>query len=1037
MMTKQPENNALETQNNSINNLQAAKTNIVFIDTSVADYQSLISGITLGNEVVILDPTQDAVAQMTEYLAARQPKSVQSVHIVSHGSTGSLQLGSTNLNSSNINSYANQLQNWASALTDDADILLYGCDVASGEGKEFVQQLSQITGADVAASTNKTGNTALGGDWDLEFNQGIIEAPLAFQSQVLQAYNSVLANAGDVIINEFSQGSNGGKEWVEILVVTDNLNLQNHRLVDGNGTLDIVLSGSGFSSLKAGTLIVLYNGGDIDSTITPDLTYNPANGDYVLQISSLNNTGVFAVTRNTGWEDTTGAFNNTLDADVPQLRNASNTPIHTFPRTPTPTANSFSAYTATSAAGATVSSNWSANTVSTSATPGLANGANNTDWIQILRGAIPVLTIPSITINNPSPAANELFGFSLASGNTNLLIGAPLADTGKGEAYRLNASGVLQQTFANPSSGIGELFGLSVAINGTVYLIGAPKFDASVADVGRAYRFNSTGSLQQTFDNSVNNDDSEFGSAVAILSNGNYVIGAPEKGKATANDNAGEVRLFNSSGLLQNITNPNPGIIQDARFGFSVAAANNDILIGAPGFSTFTAPSTVNFGVGQAYRYNSTGTTILQTFTNPNPTALDLFGFSVKSNSAGTRFLIGAPGEDISATDAGAVYLYDNTTPTPTLLRTFVNPDTTNLGFGSSVAFLGNDILIGAPGAFSGTTFTSNPGRGAVYLYDGDGASPTYSLEKIFSNPGTGNDAFGAAITTIGSNKIIIGAPYYDAGTSTDAGIAYIFDLVTEYAISTNTPTVMEGNSSSQTVAFTITRSGNFNTESTVNYEFNPNNTATFGSDFRNIFVRSGEFASGTTLGEFIDAGLNGTLNFRVGEKTKAITVDVLGDRVFERDENITIKIKDAPLGDTITNDKATVVVKNDDLQPSIRISDTSVTEGNFGLITNGKFDVTLSNPSYQQVIVNYSADYGQTNSSDFFLFPIMNTLVFKPGETSKTISFGVRGDSTVESNEKFYVNLFGATNTTIADSQGIGTIINDDRSSSFSGFFF
>jgi predicted cupin superfamily sugar epimerase len=98
---------------------------------------------------------------------------IASVHIVSHGAEGSLQLGASTINSDNLQAYSNSLQQWASALTADADILLYGCDVASGEtGEAFVQQLSQLTGADVAASDDLTGSAALGGDWDLEVKNG-------------------------------------------------------------------------------------------------------------------------------------------------------------------------------------------------------------------------------------------------------------------------------------------------------------------------------------------------------------------------------------------------------------------------------------------------------------------------------------------------------------------------------------------------------------------------------------------------------------------------------------------------------------------------------------------------------------------------------------------------------------------------------------------------------------------------------------------------------------------------------------------------
>jgi len=162
--------------------------NIIFIDGAVTDYQSLIAGIQPGTNVVILDSNQDGVEQITQAL---QGGTYQSVQIISHGSTGTLQLGTTKLNASNLNSYSNQLQQWRQYLTDDADILLYGCNVASGN-QTFLQLFSQITGADIAASDDITGNAELGGDWDLEVKVGEIESDLALTPQVTKAYRSIL-----------------------------------------------------------------------------------------------------------------------------------------------------------------------------------------------------------------------------------------------------------------------------------------------------------------------------------------------------------------------------------------------------------------------------------------------------------------------------------------------------------------------------------------------------------------------------------------------------------------------------------------------------------------------------------------------------------------------------------------------------------------------------------------------------------------------------------------------------------------------------
>ncbi|MDB9455318.1 glycosyl hydrolase family 18 protein [Dolichospermum circinale CS-541/06] len=166
---------------------------VVFIDPNVTDWQNLVNGVEPGSLVFILDPRQDSVRQITDKLAALTE--IDSIQIISHGGEGSLSLGSTQLNSANLNSYSSQLQQWGQSLTATGDILLYGCDVAGGViGKAFVQQMSQLTGADVAASDDLTGSAALGGDWLLEYGTGLIEAPLALQVQAMEAYNSVLPN---------------------------------------------------------------------------------------------------------------------------------------------------------------------------------------------------------------------------------------------------------------------------------------------------------------------------------------------------------------------------------------------------------------------------------------------------------------------------------------------------------------------------------------------------------------------------------------------------------------------------------------------------------------------------------------------------------------------------------------------------------------------------------------------------------------------------------------------------------------------------
>jgi hypothetical protein len=121
----------------------------------------------------------------------------------------------------------------------------------------------------------------------------------------------------------------------------------------------------------------------------------------------------------------------------------------------------------------------------------------------------------------------------------------------------------------------------------------------------------------------------------------------------------------------------------------------------------------------------------------------------------------------------------------------------------------------------------------------------------------------------------------------------------------------------------------------------------------------------------------------------------------------------------------------NGDGKSIIFISDVTITEGNSGT-TNAVFTVTLSNAVDTAVTVNYATADGTATTTDNDYTAIATTpLIFNAGETSKTITVVVNGDTKVESNETFFINLSNLNangrNVTIADNQGQGTIANDD----------
>lgn len=213
---------------------------------------------------------------------------------------------------------------------------------------------------------------------------------------------------------------------------------------------------------------------------------------------------------------------------------------------------------------------------------------------------------------------------------------------------------------------------------------------------------------------------------------------------------------------------------------------------------------------------------------------------------------------------------------------------------------------------------------------------------------------------------------------------------------------VTEGAGGTSIANFTVSRSGTSSDTVTVNYA-TANNTAVAGSDY---------------------VAASGTLTFTPGQLSKTISVTINGDTTFESTESFFVNLTN-PTNATISDSQGVGTILNDDFRPTISINDVSVSEGNSGTTTAG-FTVSLSNPSSQTISVNFATAAGTATAGTDYL-SASGTVTFAPGQTSRPINITVNGDTTFEPNETFFVNLATATNATITDSQGAGTITNDD----------
>lgn len=152
---------------------KAERHEIVFVDTGAENYQQLVDDLLRENEdgrqmeVILLDANRDGIAQINEALAGRQD--IDAIHFVTHGTDHAVQLGSTWIDGAAFQQFRDQIVQWGNALTDEADLLFYGCDLAGSEaGRQLLNSFSSVTKADIEASTDDTGSAALGANWTLD-----------------------------------------------------------------------------------------------------------------------------------------------------------------------------------------------------------------------------------------------------------------------------------------------------------------------------------------------------------------------------------------------------------------------------------------------------------------------------------------------------------------------------------------------------------------------------------------------------------------------------------------------------------------------------------------------------------------------------------------------------------------------------------------------------------------------------------------------------------------------------------------------------
>jgi hypothetical protein len=225
-----------------------------------------------------------------------------------------------------------------------------------------------------------------------------------------------------------------------------------------------------------------------------------------------------------------------------------------------------------------------------------------------------------------------------------------------------------------------------------------------------------------------------------------------------------------------------------------------------------------------------------------------------------------------------------------------------------------------------------------------------------------------------------------------------------EPRISIGDATLTEGDIGTVNATFLVTLSEASPIDVTVHYA-TANITAAAGSDY---------------------TATSGTVTIPAGQTSATVTVAVRGDRLVEPTETFAVKLTAATAA-TILDGHGVGAILDNDVYPLVSISDVTKSEGNGKKTTLFVFTVTLSAPYDERVTLSFQTVNGTATTGDNDYVAKSGTLIFFPGETTKTITIEVKGDNKNEANETFYLDLFGLSNALFSKSRGIGTILNND----------
>jgi uncharacterized protein (TIGR03437 family) len=443
--------------------------------------------------------------------------------------------------------------------------------------------------------------------------------------------------------------------------------------------------------------------------------------------------------------------------------------------------------------------------------------------------------------------------------------------------------------------------------------------------------------------------------------------------------------------FLVNITNPVNASIGDGQ-----------------GAGTIQNDDTPQIVISQVYGGgNNSGATFKNDYIelfNRGTTTVDLAGWSVQQAAAiGTSWSVTALCPSGSCLIApGKYFLVEEAPSNPTIGADLPPADatgTSNLATGSGkIALVNNSTTLTGSGCPFGASIVDFVGYGTTAdCSENSTRAPAHSNTTAdFRKSGGCSDTNDNA----GDFTVATPNPRNSSSPANDCSTGFRPD------ITINDVSVSEGNTGTKTVDFTVSLSAPNNSQTvTVNYA-TADGTATAGLDYQST---------------------SGSVTFNPGETSKPITVTIIGDTTLESNETFFVNLS-TPANAAILDAQGQGTITEDDVPPTLSINDVAIAEGDSGTKTF-TFTVRLSSPALTGGVTFdiATADNTATVADHDYDSRSLTNQSIAAGQQNYTFDVTVNGDVNIEPNETFFVNVTNINGATAGDTQGQGTILNDD----------